>query len=1694
VRSTIPGRWRDYAILSYVDVIATAEHLSLTYRRYLRSLLPVRDPDLARSLRDAIDRSPLLTKGPVLEATPPYSTGASLRDLISGGVLPSGFARLGGPALPLDRPLYAHQEQAIRKAAAGRNLVVATGTGSGKTESFLLPVLSELIRERDAHKLGPGVRALLLYPMNALANDQVRRLRQVLANTQDITFGRYTGETPERPAEGASLFDALNPGETRLPNELLSRAEMRDTPPHLLLTNYAMLEYLLLRPADMDLFEGAHGGHWRFVVLDEAHVYDGAKAEEVGMLLRRLKYKTSHTERVRLTPHRPASLQVIATSATVGDSPGAVMEFAAKLFDAPFEWVPHDESRQDLVRATRVAVPDGPVQDVPGLSPEDAVDLGRVRALLAGGPLPLTDLAAAAGVSGQRLAELVELGAAARDGSGAPALSARYHLFARATEGAFTCLTTNNPLARAAEAQPAGVRSAEAGTAEERSAESQAAGSRVAGSPGGPHVALARRETCPECSAAVFEFGCCKRCGAVYLTGVVERDATGEFFSSRVARGDRRSWLLLGDAPLTAGDASAAAGDVPGTAGTGPGAVDEDDAAFEEAAETDAKDALLCGRCGALHGPTGTGVGAGSGTGGNTGHNTGHNTGGNAGSGTAPCGCPAAYLRAVRRLPGRSGTPRGCVSCGARGPSIIRLFESGNESSAAVLATALYQALPADEESAGRPGGGRKLLAFSDSRQAAAFFAPYLESSHALVLQRRLILDGLARATASDPSCSVDDLIEAVAAAAGAAGVFGRRESRQARRRETARWVLRELIALDERQSLEGLGLLRVALDVDPAWRPPAPLLALGLTADECWLLLGELARTLRLQGALSMPEEVDPADEMFDPRRGPVYVRVDGAEAKLKVLSWLPTRGVNKRLDYLRRVLAVTSGGNPGPGNAGTGNPGAVYPTTGDADAREVLAGCWRALTGVPDGWLAGSALPRIGQAYQIDHTWLTLAPGESGELYQCDLCRRRAVVSLRGVCPTLRCTGRLIPVTGTATDECSYLDPTDQDQPSGNGKIRALADDDHYRVLYQRTAPVPLTAREHTAQWTGLEAADIQQRFLAGEVNVLSCSTTFELGVDVGALNAVLLRNMPPTTANYIQRAGRAGRRAGAPALVLTYAQRRSHDLSRYASPETMLSGQVRAPYVPLGNLRIDRRHAHSVALAAFFRDAKDSTGQEWKTAGDFFLGGGPGAGGQGTSLQATGARSASPVSPSQLVRGFLTPVPQDVDAALRAVLPKSVQQRIGLDSGAWVDHLDALLSQVRAELAHDVAMFEERRKDAFESRRSDVAARFERSINTITRRSLIGFLANRNILPKYGFPVDTVELRTAHCDSQVGARLELTRDLSVAIHEYAPGAELVAGGVLWRSAGIYRLPGRELITRRYTVCRGCQHYREGGDDLEPACTACGRAADGPVREYCVPEFGFVADPRTSRPGSAPPQRFWNGAVHVVSLGAELAETRWSSAGGAAAWCHSGTRGRLVSLSEGPGGAGFLICDWCGWGGPNRGRAPKSHVNPLRGKPCTGPLRWRSLAHTYETDILRVRFDAPGLRAAGGSGPGERSRWHSLLYALLEGCAEGLEISRGDIDGVVHAGADGRSGLVLFDTVPGGAGSAARIASSLDVAVDFALRRVRACDCGLETSCYGCLRTPDNERYHEDLIRGAALAILESLSGLRASSSCRG
>lgn len=188
-------------------------------------------------------------------------------------------------------------------------------------------------------------------------------------------------------------------------------------------------------------------------------------------------------------------------------------------------------------------------------------------------------------------------------------------------------------------------------------------------------------------------------------------------------------------------------------------------------------------------------------------------------------------------------------------------------------------------------------------------------------------------------------------------------------------------------------------------------------------------------------------------------------------------------------------------------------------------------------------------------------------------------------------------------------------------------------------------------------------------------------------------------------------------------------------------------------------------------------------------------------------------------------------------------------------------------------------------------------------------------------------------------------------------------------------------------------------------------------------------------------------------------------------------GPKGRLVALSDGPGGRGYLVCDWCGWAAATTARAPRSHDHLLRvGKQCNGKLTRVDLAHRFETDLLSV-----DVRPHSMSVP--EQTWQSVLYAMLEAASSSLEIARDDIGGTVRATGPGSRALALFDTVPGGGGNVLRIEERLEDVLKEALRRVENCECGPETSCYGCLRGYRNQREHDQLSRGAAADLLKAL-----------
>ncbi|MGV0905964.1 DEAD/DEAH box helicase [Mycobacterium novum] len=1537
-----------------IDPLETARQIEGSYKRYLKTLLAPRDERLADAFGATITSTKELTKGPILELTAPYETGATARQLIDQQVLHPGFARLDSPALPIDQRLYVHQETAIRKFLAGRNLVVSTGTGSGKTESFLVPILNTLIEEHACGTLGPGVRALLLYPMNALANDQLKRLRAILTAVPEITFGRYTGET--LPSRDAAEKDFLqnNPGQTRLPNELLSREEMRASPPHLLLTNYAMLEYLLLRPADIDLFDGPYAGTWRFIVMDEAHVYDGAQGSEVAMLLRRLKQ--------RVAPK--SELQCIATSASLTGSTGEAMTFAGNLFDANFEYVDGNPSRQDLVEPTRkkhaaqptwkltgdqilqLSQPGANMNEIRRLSGNDDIAqalhteqaIVDLKTALSSGPRDVRRLQGELWPDDPQAADkldaLVALGSEVTDSAGHPVLSARYHLFVRATEGAFVSFADS-----------------------------------------GPRIFLGRHEVDPDTGRAVFEFGTCNRCGAVHLAGEVDLRGKDEHFVPTKKADSSVRWLVLADAGADS-------------------VVDEDELTLaKDAVNVDSTTRRLCTSCGFL---------------GDAGAN---------GCGSPSCGRDQTLL--VREHARKTRVMSRCTECGTQSRQGIRRLRTDTNAAPAVVTTALYQQLPDGVgEAADQVGNGRKLLMFSDSRQAAAFAAPYLDRTYSRMLERRYLAQALQDPAADDGDLTLGDLATLTREKAQAAGHFPSTLGGIEVTKAVNQWVMGELITLESRQSLEGLGLMRVALRRDGTV-PLRGFTALGLSEDEAWALLNELVKTVRMQGAVSLLDRVDIRDERFSPRTTRVRMRSAASDRAKQIISWNPSGHpgtTNARITFLNKVLAALSNTTP---------------------ADKILEGCWRLLE--TSGYLVSEA-ERAGHVFQLDHHRLAVTRGLDCDWYRCGTCRLTTAFSVRNVCPNSRCTGVLEPFT---------IPPPDSDT-------------NHYRVTYQKMNTVPLSAHEHTAQWDAKEAARIQREFIAGKVNVLSCSTTFELGVDVGELQSVVMRNMPPRTANYVQRAGRAGRRAASAALVVTFAKRAAHDLAQYQNPISMIAGQMRIPWVPIDNGRIARRHAHSIALAAYWRHCNDRLGQTWKSAGEFFS----------PSVE-------SEPSPAAGVIDYLTPVPSEVSQALREALPVSVQDEIGVLDGSWVGKLDGLLTKAEKEIRDDIDLFNGMIDEAVRDRKFGLSKRLDDTLKTIKGRDLLGFLANRNILPKYGFPVDTVELRTLHAIDPIGRKLELDRDLSLAIYEYAPGNQVVAGGKLWTSVGLRKAPGRELDQFTYRICQACQRFQCGRElDASAQCPSCQKSYGG-ERKLLLPEFGFVASRESPDVGTALPERRWHGASYVEDPGEELATYAWSSSGGFGVKARAGKRATLAVVSDGTG-EGFQVCQRCGWAQPvQRGSRRKEHKHPETGKDCDGWIDTVSLGHRYQSDVAEFTFHAVVYPSDA------EAIWLSSLYALLEGASHALEISRDDIDGALSWSLDQRRSLVLFDTVPGGAGAAKRIAENIELVLRAALRRVRDCDCGEETSCYGCLRSYRNARVHEQLSRGAALKVLGKVEG---------
>lgn len=1553
--------------------VAASEHIYDKYRRYLKTIFAIDDPVYNRQFQEQLENRRTLVAGPYLDVSDSFVKGKSIEELIEEGVIAESFRKIH---MPLTRPLYKHQEIALRKAEAGENLIVSTGTGSGKTECFLIPILNELMKEQESGTLSQGVRALLVYPMNALANDQIERLRELLADCPQITFGSYTGQTKNKFDEALADYKELNGGSVPLPNELISRQQIKENIPHILVTNYAMLEYLMVRPGDNVFFSEEHSEKWKYIILDEAHVYNGSSGIEVGMLLRRLKAMLQNDK-----------IQYILTSATLGseDSDAEVAAFGSNLCNSTF-------SKDNIIRATRYKPrPSKELKRLPTafykkladainsgieddslteyiddeyragqgsdihevlydliLHDENYVDLRQALDQ----PLSVREIIGTMNWREEDLVNFVTVASkAVRNGD--RLFDARYHTFLRATDSVFVTLKPEKRLFLTRQQS---------------------------------HIEDGERRH-------VFEIATCSVCHSMYLLGKVNDAGCLVQSASQNEEGPRTAYLVRDEISDK----------------------DEDHLLEDEKLQTQAYE--VCSVCGHVHNP-----------------------------GKNSCGHGAEYMTKVYKVwtDEEKGTLTKCPACENVSPfGILRQFFTGQEAVTSVLGTALFEELPSysvtirhekssddgfDFEDEGiieeKKPEAKQFIAFSDNRQAAAFFASYFDQSYRNILYKRLIVEELKGHPDSWEGESVSNFVQTLA------GLFEKYklldlENTQSER-EAWKAILQEMVDNNSGTSLLKTGLI--------AFGVPTGLLPghskYHLSQEDVMNMINVLALGMMSDAAIHYDYSLNKTDKEYFTYGGvECSYTLSDSDAKKYRRSFTPkiTGRTNKRADYIQRVFEKL------------GNP------TDNETIIKFMENLWNLI-------VKKGIMKSVEGVYRLDTAHLRVT--RPGKWYLCSRCKRITPFNLHGVCPTYQCPGELREID-----------------------IREYNQDNHYYSLYNTLDIRSLRVVEHTAQLSKEIAYDYQKKFKQKEIDVLSCSTTFEMGVDVGTLETVFMRNMPPSPANYAQRAGRAGRSKLASAFALTFCNKRSHDFSYFNRPVRMIRGRIDPPKFEMENDKIAIRHVFASALAFF-----------WRQNPDYFSN-------AGVMVE----KKEDGLIGFDAFKQYLESHPEDLKRFIKRFLPAELSAKYGVDNFGW---LEMLLKESESEPGVLTRAFEEYNyevkvlKDAYEKavEEKKFTDRFLRQIRTYQQEDILSFLSRKNVMPKYGFPVDTVELHLSGRSEKAKAGLQLSRDLSIAISEYAPGSQVVANGDLITSRYIRMVPGMTWKQYLYNTCKcgtlNIEPYADQEDTQErmKECRQCGEKLDQRhAGVFLVPAFGFEADGNIRKPGLKKPERTFSSETSYVGYMDSQKPTRYSL-NGCIFEIAMGHNDEMAVLNR----SNFFVCMSCGYTDLDKGyflNVKKKVHERSSGRKCVCEnLIRRSIGYRFETDVFQLRFINPEIK--------EMDVALSVLYGIMRGICSCLNIEQDDISGCVQYFRNEDTGngcyaLIYYDRTPGGAGYVKRLADPTVLSAVFkeTLDLMNQCNCGgaeKDSSCYGCLRTYYNQRHHDLLKRSYVIRFIETLLGM--------
>ncbi len=1724
----------------------STEQLHETLRDYIEATYHISAKSLIHRRKVLLNTTGVIHQIPYLESTPRYETGESFSEMTD--LAPAALEAFkavsqsqGNLRKLIYDPPYLHQSEAVRGSLIDRrNLIIMTGTGSGKTESFLLPILGKLAREAseqpDAFANQPAMRALVLYPMNALVNDQLGRLRELFGDPRLVSlfntwagrpprFGRYTSRTPyagvrtsQRDSAKFRAFDEFyvdiecvandpnNDGHVEacrlrqalkergkwpakpdlrawlgekgtrwkdpktgafvrgvtLPDdsELLTRHEIQCAPPDLLVTNYSMLEYMMMRPIERSIFDMTRAflkqnpNEDFLIVLDEAHLYRGAAGAEVSLLLRRLR------DRLDIPADR---FRVICATASFNDYDYAP-KFGAQLsgltastflpISGSLDLRPHDGpgSTQDsdvcagidleryynaLTDSARYAVIEPLVrhrQTLDDPNPERALyyaladfpPMGRLINMTMRQAIPIADLGqylfpdASPKKANKAANALMALGSAARLAPKTPGLlPCRIHNFFRGLPGLWACM---DPACSSLEESK---RDGICGT--------------LYGQP---------RETC-RCGARVLELYTCRNCGTAYARAYTDDvDCPSALWSEpgeslRMAEGETGPLApldLLLETP-----------------------------ALDEVAEPADYD-LETGR---LNPPT---LGA---------------------------RMRRVYLRSDRlsdsvdeeddnidQMLVSAGQFAPCAVCGKKtrwGTSYVQDHQTKGDQPFQALVSRQLQIQPPSHTmpTPFAPLQGRKVLTFSDSRQVAARLAPNLQMYSLRDSLRPLIAWGYRRLQAVpflQPNLNLNDLYLAVLLAARTLNVRLRPERKGSESFDADRIVRN---AIDSGQTRDDSGLAGLCMQIR-AERPPEALLEqIVMTVQDRFLGFEPLALA-------SLAERGDHTPRLHELPSIPGIAETPEAKVEL-TRAWLRCwQGYGFWLGAMPPVWGQRPRSQGISVRARKGKFKAMQTVLTDRAARKTFDSQW---------------LPRLLELFteatgngfrRLRGNELSLA--FEGKWARCPSCKSVH----RPVSTILHCLD-------CGSSDIGELDP--------NHDPIFLARKGFYRnpvtnaLTDPPKPPLALVAAEHTAQLNAPQNEDafskaeenelLFQDIALGEransataVDVLSSTTTMEVGIDIGALSGVALRNIPPSRANYQQRSGRAGRRGNTVATVVAFGSADSHDEHYFANPDGMIRGDVVDPKLTLDNPDIIRRHIRAFLLQSYHQDRIPGLDPDQKH--DLF------------SVLGTVSefRDSSSVLNRKDFAAWLVQQEDMLRSRISSWIPQEIspQDRDLLLSEFVHDCLDAIDDAIgSAPSTNDPSSESGQATEVEYQPEESEESPQQQAANT---SKLLDRLLYCGKLPRYAFPTDVVTFHVFDTDRSTRfrpiMRFAPQQGLAVALSQYAPGKQVWISGKCYTSNAIYSVdPNDRFIAwdskRIYMECDICGFANtyavsEAQRQKTRDCPACGGVQTfGPGRYWLRPP-GFahpVDTEEVTSPDDIPETSYATRAKLTMDTPDE--SDAWTIINERLRVLPS--RKHLLVSNTGPKKDGYTYCTKCG-----RIEATAAHSHELHGshlKPypddddkrkCDGinPTRHLVLGTDFITDIalFSLRVDPPmNLK------PGHTSTLVALRTvseALAAAACQLLELEPSELMAEFRPALtpDGALGLeaevFLYDTLPGGAGFSTQLPESPVELLQTALDILTSCEERCDASCYRCLRSFKNKLDHSLLDRHVGAQLL--------------